>query len=101
MAAPFISKQKMLQNNPSDRKTLKIPKLQNRTNSNYFITKIPCQDKENSVDDLVIANLDEQSIVQTPFLTFVPDKQIAEVRVKARNECARARWGIYSTMDTD
>ena len=27
--------------------------------------KIPCQDEENSVDDLVIANLDEQSIVQT------------------------------------
>jgi len=41
--------------------------------------KILCQDEENSVDDLVIANLDEQSIVQTPFLTFVPDEQIAEV----------------------
>ena len=31
----------MLQNNHSDRKTLKIPKLQNRTNSNYFITIWP------------------------------------------------------------
>ena len=31
------------------------------------------------------------SFVQTPFLTFVPDEQIAEVRVKAHNECARAR----------
>ena len=41
------------------------------------------------------------SFVQTLFFTFVPDKQIAEVRVKAHNECARARWGIYSTMDTD
>ena len=76
----------MLQNNHSDRKTLKIPKLQNRTNSNYFITKIPCQDKENSVDDLVIANLDEQSIVQAPFLTFVPNEQIAEVTVQARTK---------------
>ena len=27
--------------------------------------KIPCQDEENSVDVLVIANRDEQSIVQT------------------------------------
>ena len=48
--------------------------------------KIPCQDEENSVDDLVIANLDEQSIVQTPFLTFVPDEQIAEVTVQARTK---------------
>ena len=39
--------------------------------------------------------------VQTLFLTFVPEEQIAEVRVKAHNECARARWGIYSTMDTE
>ena len=44
--------------------------------------KIPCQDEEN----LVIANLDEQSIVQTPFLTFVPDEQIAEVTVQARTK---------------
>ena len=48
--------------------------------------KIPCQDEENSVDDLVIANLNEQSIVQTPFLTFVPDEQIAEVTVQARTK---------------
>ena len=48
--------------------------------------KIPCQDEENNVDDLVIANLDEQSIVQTPFLTFVPDEQIAEVTVQARTK---------------
>ena len=48
--------------------------------------KIPCQDEENSVDDLVIANLDEQSIVQTPFLTFVPDEKIAEVTVQARTK---------------
>ena len=48
--------------------------------------KIPCQDEENSVHDLVIANLDEQSIVQTPFLTFVPDEQIAEVTVQARTK---------------
>ena len=42
------------------------------------------------------------SFVQTLFLTSVPDdEQIAEVRVKGHNECARARWGIYSTMDTD
>ena len=37
--------------------------------------KIRCQDEENNVDDVVIANLDEQSIVQTLFLTFVPDEQ--------------------------
>ena len=48
--------------------------------------KIPCQDEENNVDDLVIANLDEQSIVQTSFLTFVPDEQIAEVTVQARTK---------------
>ena len=48
--------------------------------------KIPCQGEENNVDDLVIANLDEQSIVQTPFLTFVPDEQIAEVTVQARTK---------------
>ena len=45
-----------------------------------------CQDEENNVDDLVIANLDEQSIVQTPFLTFVPDEQIAEVTVQAHTK---------------
>ena len=44
------------------------------------------QDEENNVDDLVIANLDEQSIVQTPFLTFVPDEQIAEVAVQAHTK---------------
>ena len=44
------------------------------------------QDEENNVDDLVIANLDEQSIVQTPFLTFVPDEQIAEVTVQAHTK---------------
>ena len=44
------------------------------------------QDEENNVDDLVIANLDEQSIVQTPFLTFVPDEKIAEVTVQARTK---------------
>ena len=54
--------------------------------------KIPCQDEENNVDDLVIANLDEQSIVQTPFLTFVPDEQIAEVTVQART-----KWKIKQT----
>ena len=48
--------------------------------------KVPYQDEENSVDDLVIANLDEQSIVQTPFLTFVPDEQIAEVTVQAHTK---------------
>ena len=48
--------------------------------------KIPCQGEENNVDDLVIANLDEQSIVQTSFLTFVPDEQIAEVTVQARTK---------------
>ena len=48
--------------------------------------KIPYQDEENSVDDLVIANLDEQSIVQTPFLTFVPDEKIAEVTVQVRTK---------------
>ena len=48
--------------------------------------KIPCQDEENNVDDLVNANLHEQSIVQTPFLTFVPDEQIAEVTVQAHTK---------------
>ena len=48
--------------------------------------KIPCQNEENSVNDLVIANLDEQSIVQTPFLTFVSDEQIVEVTVQARTK---------------
>ena len=48
--------------------------------------KIPCQNEENSVNDLVIVNLDEQSIVQTPFLTFVPDEQIAEVTVQAHTK---------------
>ena len=56
--------------------------------------KILCQDEENSVDDLVIANLDEQSIVQTPFLTFVPDEQIAEVTVQART-----KWKIKQTKN--
>ena len=42
--------------------------------------------EENSQDDLVIADLDEQSIVQMPFLTFVPDEQTAEVTVQARTE---------------
>ena len=37
--------------------------------------------EENSQDDLVIADLDEQSTVQMPFLTFVPDEQTAEVTV--------------------
>ena len=37
--------------------------------------------KENSEDDLVIADLDEQSIIQMPFLTFVPDEEIAEITV--------------------
>ena len=41
------------------------------------------------------------SFVQTLFLTFVPDEQIAEVRVKAHNECACARWGIYSTREKE
>ena len=39
--------------------------------------------KENSEDDLVIADLDEQSIIQMPFLTFVPDEEIAEITVQA------------------
>ena len=38
---------------------------------------------ENSEDDLVIADLDEQSTVRMPVLTFVPDDQIAEVTVQA------------------
>ena len=48
--------------------------------------QIPCQNEENSVDDLVIADVDEQSIVQTPFLAFVPGEQIAEVTVQARTK---------------
>ena len=42
--------------------------------------------EENSEDDLVIADVDEQPIIQIPFLTFVPDEQIAEVTVQARTE---------------
>ena len=42
-------------------------------------------DDENSEDDLVIADLDEQSAVRMPVLTFVPDDQIAEVTVQAHN----------------
>ena len=42
--------------------------------------------EENSEDDLAIAYLYEQPIVQMPFLTFVPDEQIAEVTVEARTE---------------
>ena len=42
--------------------------------------------EENSEDDLAIADLYEQLIVQMPFLTFVPDEQIAEVTVEARTE---------------
>ena len=40
-------------------------------------------DDEDSEDDLVIADLDEQSTVRMPVLTFVPDEQIAEVTVQA------------------
>ena len=40
-------------------------------------------DDENSEDDLVIADLDEQSTVRMPVLTSVPDDQIAEVKVQA------------------
>ena len=40
-------------------------------------------DDENSEDDLVIADLYEQSAVRMPVLTFVPDDQIAEVTVQA------------------
>ena len=42
--------------------------------------------EENSEDDLAIAYLYEQPIVQMPFLTFVPEEQIAEVTVEARTE---------------
>ena len=42
--------------------------------------------EENSEDDLAIADLYEQPIVQMPFSTFVPDEQIAEVTVEARTE---------------
>ena len=40
-------------------------------------------DGEDSEDDLVIADLDKQSTVHMPVLTFVPDDQIAEVTVQA------------------
>ena len=40
-------------------------------------------DDEDSEDDLVIADLDEQSTVRMPVLTFVPDDQVAEVTVQA------------------
>ena len=40
-------------------------------------------DDEDSEDDLVIADLDEQSTVRMPVLTFVPDDQIAKVTVQA------------------
>ena len=43
-------------------------------------------DDENSEDDLVIADLNEQSIVRMPVLTFVPDEQIAEVTVQVHIE---------------
>ena len=39
-------------------------------------------DDENSEDDLVVADLDEQSTVHMPVLTFVPDEQIADVKVQ-------------------
>ena len=42
--------------------------------------------EENSEDDLAIADLYEQPIVQMPSLTFVPHEQIAEVTVEARSE---------------
>ena len=42
--------------------------------------------EENGEDDLAIADLYEQPIVQMPFSTFVPDEQIAEVTVEARTE---------------
>ena len=38
------------------------------------------------MDDLAIADLYEQPIVQIPFLTFVADEQIAEVTVQTRTE---------------
>ena len=47
--------------------------------------------EENSEDDLAIADLYEQPIVQMPFLTFVPDEQIAEVTVEARTEWKKNR----------
>ena len=40
-------------------------------------------DNENSEDDLVIADLDEQSTFHMPVLTIVPDEQIADVTVQA------------------
>jgi hypothetical protein len=43
-------------------------------------------DDENTEQDLVIADLDEQSTVRIPDLTFVPDEQIAEVTVQAHTE---------------
>ena len=39
-------------------------------------------DDENSEDDLVIADLNEQSTVHMPVLTFVSDEQIADVTVQ-------------------
>ena len=44
---------------------------------------------ENSEDDLVIADLDEQSTVRMSVLTFVPDEQIAEVTVQVHTEWKR------------
>ena len=41
---------------------------------------------ENSEDDLVIADLDEQSTVRMSVLTFEPDEQIAEVTVQVHTE---------------
>jgi len=43
-------------------------------------------DDENSEDNLVIADLDKQSTVRMPVLTFVPDEQIAEVTVQVHIE---------------
>ena len=42
--------------------------------------------KENSEDDLVIADLDEHSLIQMPFLTVVPDEEVAEITVQASTE---------------
>ena len=46
---------------------------------------------EKSEDDLVIADLDEQSTVRMPVLTFVPDEQIAEVTVQVHTEWKEKR----------
>ena len=48
-------------------------------------------DDEDSEDDLVIADLDEQSTVRMPVLTFVPDDQIAEVTVQAKHWMERKK----------